>query len=249
MSEAEQAGSGETGSDNAARGGPIADAAARIIDEGSDVRERIRNLVLDESKGDGFGLASLRRTVSEIVDGVTRSAKATASGGDRELLGEAVSGISDGLGSAANATKLAIEEAEARGAAFAKDDLKKAAADIGSLEGMLVDVVSDLTGKMGGETKGAVGDLVGHAKRAAASMRPSIESALEAAAREPGKMAGEAAAASGDAARGAVGGLFSAASGLLDAAAEIVSGEKKPGETKDHEAKNDGAKNDEKPGG
>lgn len=230
MSEAEQTG----------KGGPIADAAARIIDEGSDVRNRIRNLVLDESKGDGFGLASLRRTVSEVVDGVTKSAKATASGGDREVLGEAVSGISDGLGSAAHATKLAIEEAEARGAAFARDDLKKTAADIGSLETMMVDVVRDLTGKMSSETKGTLGDLVGHAERAAASMRPSIESALEAAAREPGKMAGEAAGAGGDAARGAIGGLFGAASGLLDAAAEIVSGEKKSG---------DAGEADEKPGG
>lgn len=205
----------------------VAEAAAKIIDAGSDVRERVRRLVLDASKGDGLGLGSLRRSVTEILEGVTKSVKDHASGRDRELLEEAMHGISDGLSSAAQATKLAIEEAEARGSAFAKEDLKQTAQDIGSLEQMLVDVVTDLTSKMGTETKGALSDMVEHGKRAASSMRPAIQSALEAATREPGKMAKEAASAGTGAARGAIGSLFGAASGMLDAAAEIVSGEKK----------------------
>jgi hypothetical protein len=219
--------------------GSVSDAAEKIAREAEGVRERVSRLVTDAVGGRGLG--DLRSTVSEILEGVTKSVKAGVEDERRGVLREAVGGISDGLESAANATRLAIEEAEGRGKSFAKEDLRQAADDLRTLESMLVDTVSGLSSKLGSESKEQVRDLVEHARRAASSMRPSIEAAIEAATKDPGRLAGEAAGAGADAARGALGSLLGAASGLLDAAAEAVSGEKKP--------RNEENSGDQKPAG
>jgi len=219
-----------TNESTADAGESVADTAEKIAAEGADVRERVRRLVLDTAGG-GVGLKTLRESASSILSGVSRAVRDAGQDESRTVLNETVQGISDGFASAAQATKLAMQEAEGRGTQFTQDEVKRTADDLRTLEKMLVDLVSDTTGKLTGEARGQAGAVLEHARRAAESMRPSIESALETATRNPGKLAGETASAGADTARGAVGSLFGVAAGFLDAAAEIVSGEKKPADT------------------
>lgn len=207
-------------------GASASERAERIAAEGESVRERVRRLVLEVAEGDGLRVSALRHAASEIIDGVSKGVKDASESRRGTVLAETVDGLSDGFARAAQATKLAIEEAEGRGKRFTSEDLRQAADDLRTLEAMFAETVGGLGQKLAGDVKAQAGDVAQHAKRAAVSMRPSIESALEAAMRDPGKLAGEAASAGVGTARGAVGSLFSAAAGMLDAAGEIVSGKK-----------------------
>lgn len=215
------------GTQDHANGGTGADQAERIASEATDVRERVRRLVLELAGGEGPRLSSLRRAASDVVDGVTRGLKEVGDERQGTVLAETIEGLSDGIARAAHATRLAIEEAEGRGQGFAREDLKQALDDLRTLDRMFMDTVGGLTSRLSEDVRAQVGDLTEHASRALDSMRPSIESAIEAATRHPGEFAGEATSAGVDATRRAVGSLFGAAAGLLDAAGDIVSGRKK----------------------
>lgn len=204
----------------------IADEAERIAADGESVREQVKRLVLGVAGGRGLRVSALRRAASEIVEGVTRGVREVGEDRRGTVLAETIEGLSDGFSRAAQATKLAIEEAEGRGARFTQEDLKTTAEDLRTLEKMFEETVGGFSSRLAGDVKGQAGDIAQHASRAVRSMRPSIESALEAATRDPAGLAGEAASAGVDTARSAVGSLFSAAAGMLDAAGEIVAGKK-----------------------
>ncbi|MBZ0172771.1 MAG: hypothetical protein K8E66_10355, partial [Phycisphaerales bacterium] len=113
--------------------GSVAEEAERIAAEGESVRERVRRLVLGVAGGEGLRIASLRRAATEIVDGVTRGVGNISEDRRGTVLGETIDGLSDGFGLAAQATKLAIEEAEGRGSRFTREDLRQTADDLRTL--------------------------------------------------------------------------------------------------------------------
>jgi ElaB/YqjD/DUF883 family membrane-anchored ribosome-binding protein len=217
-------------------GGPDAstqEQAERIAAEGTDIRDRVRKLVLDSIDRGSLNVAEVRSTARDIVEGVSRGVRRSGEGDRGRILDETIEGLSDGFGRVAQATRLAISEAEGRGQRFREEDIRRAVDDLRSMERMFLDSASEFSGKLTDEVRAQAGDIMQHARRAVEGMRPSVESALDAARRHPGQLAGEAAASGVDATRGLVGSLFKAAGGMLDAAGEVVSGrraEDKPGE-------------------
>ncbi|MEQ8769527.1 MAG: hypothetical protein RIB60_03345 [Phycisphaerales bacterium] len=190
-----------------------AEQAERIAAEGSSVRERVRGLVEDALAGRGAGV--IKDVPGEVMEGVIKGVKGLADDRRGTVLADAIGGIGDGLASAANATKLAVEEAESRGEAFAKDDLKQTADDLRSLQDMLGETLGGLAEKAQHELGESAGDLASHAERAGASFMPAIESALQAITDHPGKAGADAASAGTDAATRGIGALFDAAGGLM----------------------------------
>jgi len=202
-------------------------AAERIASEAEDVQERIRRLVVETAGPDGLRTSRLRETANEILDGVGKGVEQVSTERRGEVLGETLDGLSEGYQRVAQATKLAIEEAEARGEQFAKEDLERVRSDLSAVNEMLTQSFTDLAKSVESNTREAAGDLVDHARRTAESVRPSIEKAIDAAREHPAKFATESAAAGVDAARQGVGALFDAASGLLQGAGDIISGKKR----------------------
>lgn len=203
--------------------------AERIASEGTDVRERVRDLVNKVAGQGRKTLSELTDETTEILRGAGEGVKSAASSERGEVLGEVIDGVSDGLSRAANATKLALEEAEGRGEQFAEEDLQRTIDDLKTLERMFVDAVSNLAQSASRTAWGEMKDAAAHATRAAESMRPSIEDALQAAASHPVKLAGEAASAGAAATRQAVGSLFQVVGGLLAGAGDVIRRDDKQG--------------------
>lgn len=198
-----------------------------------DVRRRISELVASMAATPGRaiegGTSAVQRVAREVLEGASKGAHALSDERQDSVMAETLEGLGEGLGKAAHATQLALEEARARGESFAKDDVKAAIDDLRAVEDLLMDSASRLAHAAGSNAKGAATDLTSHAGRVFEGIRPAVEGALREAMRHPVATAGDAAATTVDAARLGVGALFDTAGGLLKGAGDMISG-KKPGE-------------------
>ncbi len=209
---------------------PLDDAAARaetIAAGGDDVREKVRRFVVDTVRERRLELDRLGALAEKMIGGAVAGVRNAAPDRSDSVLRDVIDGLGDGLSASAHATRLALEEARGRGETFAKEDLEKAVEDLRTLEGMLVDTVT----RVGRGTSSFAGSqaktLVEHAKRTAAHVRPSIESALAEAVKHPVKMTTETAATAAKAVPQAAGTLLRSMSGLLLAASDLLTGEAK----------------------
>ena len=135
----------------------MGEQAERIAAEGESVRERVKRLVLSVADGEGLRLEAVRSAAGEIMDGVSRGVHKIAEDRRGTVLAETIDGLSDGFARAAQATKLAIEEAEGRGARFTKEDLGRAATDLRTLEKMFEETVVGVSKRLAEDVKGQVG--------------------------------------------------------------------------------------------
>ncbi|GIW74554.1 MAG: hypothetical protein KatS3mg103_1076 [Phycisphaerales bacterium] len=198
-----------------------------------DVRRRISDLIASAAATPGRALEgganALQRLVGEVLEGASRGARTLSQERQNSVMAETLEGLGEGLGKAAHATKLALEEARGRGESFAKDDVRAAIDDLRAIEDLLRESASRLARSTGRNASGLAEDLSRHAQNVFESIRPSVESALREAMRHPVAFAADAAATGVDAARLGVGALFEAAGGLLSNAGQSLSGKRKDG--------------------
>jgi len=191
-----------------------------IIDEAAsddEIRERVRDTFVSAAsnlRGTGKDLAGIAR---DMLAGAAQGVKDSVPEQQESVLRQVVNGIGDGLTTTANATRMAIEEAESKGRAFAETDLKRTRDDLTSLRTMFVESVTDTVKSVRSTTQDQVKTLREHAERTFQTAEPSIRDAIKAAAQHPGTFVGETADAGAKAAAHAAGELFGAVSGFLDA--------------------------------
>lgn len=200
----------------------VEDEAERAASAADDVRRRVRDAVLNAVNTRTLRLGEVRRAVDAALAGAARGARSVSVDRQGTVLSETVSGVSDAVARAANATRLAMREAESRGQRFADEDLKRTADDLRVLDEMLMETVRSFAARSSAEMKGATGDLVDHTRRTTEDARKDVMAALEAALREPGKLAQETGKAATDLAREGVGSIFQVASGLLGAVGDVT---------------------------
>lgn len=205
----------------------VTEEAERIVTEGENVRDEARRAVVDAVQNRRLGLEGLTNVSEQFMQGVLSGMRKGTAGDEKSVLRDVIDGLADGFSSTATATRYALEEARGRGEAFAQEDVDKAVENLRTLEQAFIDTVSHVTNRAGDEISGQFHDLNEHIKRAASSMRPPIEDALQAALKHPVSMAGEAAAAGVRAVPQAAGMLLQTMSGILQGAGDALAGERK----------------------
>ncbi len=194
------------------------------VASGENIRDRVRDAVASAAartdRAADRATARLtdlsRRTMDAALAAIDRSAPADPESALRQV----VDGLGDGLERTAHATRLAVEEASGDGKAFASDDLKRTAEDLRTIARMFVETVDRAIGEAGEETRRQVAGAREHAKRTITTIRPSLESAAEAAARDPIGLMGDSATAATRLTREAAGALFGAVGDLLKTAGD-----------------------------
>ncbi|NRA56504.1 MAG: hypothetical protein HRU13_00040 [Phycisphaerales bacterium] len=196
-----------------------------------DVRQRISELVAGAAATPGRiaegGISAVQRVAQDVLEGASAGAKRLSEERRGSVMAETLEGLGEGLGKAAHATQLALEEARSRGEHFAKDDVKAAIDDLRAIEDLLRDSASRLGSAAGKNVAGGGEDLARHATSVFEAIRPAVEGALREAMRHPVATAADAAATGVDAARLGVGALFDAAGGLLSSAGDAIAGKKR----------------------
>src|SRR5690606_5005877 len=91
------------------------------------------------------------------------------------VLRQVVDGVGDGLERAAQATRLAVEEAAGEGRAFAADDLRHTSEDLRTVARMFVETVDRAVSDASERTRKQVSGVRQHAGRTLDAIRPSLE--------------------------------------------------------------------------
>jgi hypothetical protein len=141
----------------------LQEAARRVVESGSDLQARIRDLTLAALSSAHLDLPHIREVTRSVIEGVGAAAE-QRSGDSAEVIRQSLDGIGEALSKAGEASTLAIREATGRAAEFSGHDLKRALDDLASLQDLLLDTLGDVA-KAGSATLYTVlADVQTHAR-------------------------------------------------------------------------------------
>ncbi|MHB1214598.1 MAG: DUF6781 family protein [Thiobacillus sp.] len=138
------------------------DEAAAVASE-PDLHERVRELTARALHERRMALQNITSIVGAITSGVG-SGLAARGGEMKDGLRQAMSGIDDAVGSAAQSASYAMQEAAAQGKAFKDNELKASLEQLRDLETQLVDTLKQIASQSGGKLKEELGYLSDHMK-------------------------------------------------------------------------------------
>jgi hypothetical protein len=142
-----------------------------------DTREAVRDVVVSALSRRSLDKGQVRDVLHEVLEGAV---DALPDDGEESLdvLGQAVAGIDDALERAAMASKLAIEEARSRAAAFSEQDLRRAVNDLATLDRLYFETLASVV--KGGTTVSAriLADLTEHLQRTGTRTGTAVREAL-----------------------------------------------------------------------
>lgn len=142
-------------------------AAAKSMEAGGDIRERVRDLTLQALRDRKFDFTAMRDVMKDVVDGVSLGAEKRGAEA-REALDAAVKGMDDAFGKTAQATQLAWSEMAAKGREFNETEMKATLDTLRRLEGDFVSTLSSAAERAGAHVKSHLHDIATHASRTGA---------------------------------------------------------------------------------
>lgn len=153
------------------------DEAAAAASE-PDLHERVRELTARALHERRLALKNIGEIVGAITSGV--GSGLTARGGEiKDGLKQAMAGIDDAVGSAAQAASYALQEAAAQGKAFKDNELKASLEQLRDLETQLVDSLKQTASQSGGKLKEELGYLSEHLKHSGSRTGEQVREALQ----------------------------------------------------------------------
>lgn len=196
-----------------------ADAAAAAAE--SDLRERVKRLTARTLHNRRLTVDDVRAIVSAVTAGVGEGL--TARGGEvRNGLKEAVAGVDEAFGSAAQAASYALQEAVSQGKSFKDNELKASLEQLRDLESQLVETLKQVAEQSRGALKDELAALSAHLKHSGTSTGQQVRASLERMAGGVKSSAEAGRAGLSDTASVAVDRLAQVASGVLEALSESL---------------------------
>lgn len=142
-----------------------------------DLRERVREFTARALHDKRLALEDMRAIVAAVTEGVNTGL--SASGGELKAgVKQAVSGLDDAFGSAAQAISYTIREAVEQGRAFKDNELKTSLEELRDLEARFVDTLRQAARQSGGALKDELEQLAGHMKIAGTRTGNQVREAL-----------------------------------------------------------------------
>lgn len=176
MSDATQTASSETSMSEDAQLAQLRDAAAAAA-AAPDLRERVRDLTARALHERRMALHDVREIVAAVTAGVG-SGLSTRGGEIKDGLRQAVAGLDDAIGSAAQAASYTLSEAVAQGKAFKDNELKASLEALRDLETQIVDTLKQTASESGGKLKEELGYLSDHLKHSGTHTGEQVRDAL-----------------------------------------------------------------------
>lgn len=197
--------------------------AARIAGSGRKVRDRIRDLVVDLFEKGKFDVKQVQSISTQMLHGASDGIKSTLDTDGAGVMKQVVEGVADGISTASNRASATIREAAGKGKTLAKKEWDQVTSTLGKIEKEFVQTVSNVAGDVSKQVKMQSSEMVDHAKRAAADIRPSLESSLKALTEHPIEFATDGVKAGVAATRQAAGLAAEVAGGMMRGAGDLMS--------------------------
>ena len=154
------------------------------VERGQDVQEAVRQLTLRKISARSLDIESVRQIASSVLRGAKAGVQkelnlsAAQTETARAQLKQAVLGLDAALSTLAEASKLAIEEAAARAQKFSDEDLKRARADLQSLETILVETLQESVSDAKDAASEILHNIAEHSRTHGSLARDKINEAL-----------------------------------------------------------------------
>jgi gas vesicle protein len=155
----------------------LQDAAAAAA-AAPDLRERVRDLTAKALQDRSLSFSELREIVSAIASGVG-SGLSAREGEMKDGLKQAVSGLDEAVGSAAQAASYTLQEAVAKGKAFRDNELKAQLEQLRDLETQIVDTLKQTARDSGGKLKEELEALSEHLKNSGTRTGEQVREAMQ----------------------------------------------------------------------
>lgn len=186
-----------------------------------DLRERVKTLTARLLHERRLMFEDVRAIVAAVTAGVGEGL--SARGGEiRSGLKEAIAGVDDAVGSAAQAASYALEEAVSQGKSFKDNELKATLEQLRDLESQLVDTLKQTAEQSRGALKDELEALSAHLKHSGTRTGEQVREALQRLAGGVKTSAEAGRAGLSDTASVAVDRLAQVASGVLEALSESL---------------------------
>jgi gas vesicle protein len=186
-----------------------------------DLREQVRDLTVRALHERHMALDDIREIVAAITSGVG-SGLASRGGEIRDGLKQAVAGLDEAVGSAAQAASYALQEAAEQGKAFKDNELKASLEQLRDLEAQIVDTLKQTAGQSGGKLKEELETLSSHLKHSGTRTGEQVREALRQLASGVKASSEAGRAGLGESVGTAVERLSQVAGGILDALSESL---------------------------
>ncbi len=152
------------------------DEAAQATAE-PDLRERVRDLTARALHDRRMALNEVRDIVGAITSGI--GSGLSARGGEmKDGLRQAVSGLDEAVGSAAQVASLTLREAVSKGKAYKDNELKDSLEQLRDLESQLIDTVRQTARQTGGKLKEEFDALGEHMRVSGTRTGEQVQDAL-----------------------------------------------------------------------
>jgi len=136
--------------------------AAVAVSEG-DVREDVRRITLAALSDGRLDADAIKRVMSAVLQGAQQGTQALGEQG-HHALAEAMNGLDEALGVAAEATDLALREAAARGGEFSRHELRRSLDDLAGLEALFIETLKNAAESATGFAATTLRDFADHAR-------------------------------------------------------------------------------------
>jgi gas vesicle protein len=195
--------------------------AETAASEGGNLRDRARQITLDALKDGKLSLEEIRNIGQAITEGV--SLGLAGRGGElKSGLKEAVNGMDEAIGQAAQRVSMTFREAIERGKDFNEMELKSSIERMRDLERDFVESLKDVAGKSGGKLREELTEISGHLGRTGTDTGGRVKESLSALYTTLNAQAGSTSSTLQDAARTTAARLADLASGVLAGFSEAM---------------------------
>ena len=157
----------------------VKDAVRAAVKSGTDVHQRIKDITLKALTQRQLDMENIKSVTEAVSNGINEG-MATQSEHAKEDFMQAITALDDALAMAAEASKLAIEEAVSRVSEYSEHDFNDAIKDLQAMEGSFLDTLEKVAKGSNQVLADIVGDFIAHTGQSGTAVGKQALIALDA---------------------------------------------------------------------
>lgn len=157
----------------------IEDEIRAAVASGTDVHRHVKAITLKALTRRQLDIKNIQQVIEAVGKGINEGMANQGEHG-KEVFMQAATALDDALAIAAEASKLAIEEAASRVNEYSQHDLNDAINDLQSMEGSFLDSLGKIAKSGNQVVAGIVGDFIAHAGQSGTAVGKQTLTAMDA---------------------------------------------------------------------
>ena len=157
----------------------VKDAARAAVKSGTDVHQQIKDITLNALTKRQLDIDNIKSVTEAVGKGINEG-MSTQGEHAKEIFTQAATALDDALAIAAEASKLAIEEAASRVSEYSEHDLNNAIKDLQDREGVFLETLGKIAKGSNQVIAGIVSDFIDHTGQSGTAVGKKTLIALDA---------------------------------------------------------------------